>query len=190
MSVSAVSSAGYSGAVLADAADILPELNGADLAMSLSPKPLQHTHAHTTPFSVTDILSPIEESYRKLELCAPSSPYRSSGGSSGSGGSTGPAASSPTMSGYMHVHQFPSQYCNGSDPLAYNGSTTAGWYGASANDPRFASECNTVRDNMSVSITCFKVMFASEAFQSDVTRGGGVERGTPPSLLLTTPKIH
>lgn len=148
MSVSAASSAGFSGAVLADAADILPELNGADLAMSLSPKPLQHAHththahAHTTPFSVTDILSPIEESYRKLELCAPSSPYRSSGGSSGSGGSTGPAASSPTMSGYMHVHQFPSQYCNGSDPLAYNSPAAAGWYGASANDPRFASECS------------------------------------------------
>ncbi|EZA47724.1 hypothetical protein X777_15472 [Ooceraea biroi] len=43
--------------------------------MSLSPK--QHSShvqtaggAHTTPFSVTDILSPIEESYRKLELAA------------------------------------------------------------------------------------------------------------------------
>lgn len=66
---------------------LLPELNGAELAMSLSPKGahhhlalphLQHLHhAHTTPFSVTDILSPIEESYRKLELAAnPPSPYR------------------------------------------------------------------------------------------------------------------
>lgn len=55
-------------------AGLLPDLNGVDLAMSLSPK--QHSHvqagagAHTTPFSVTDILSPIEESYRKLELAA------------------------------------------------------------------------------------------------------------------------
>lgn len=34
-------------------------------------------NSHSTPFSVTDILSPIEESYRKLELAAnPPSPYR------------------------------------------------------------------------------------------------------------------
>lgn len=33
--------------------------------------------SHSTPFSVTDILSPIEESYRKLELTGnPPSPYR------------------------------------------------------------------------------------------------------------------
>lgn len=56
-------------------AGLLSDLNGIDLAMSLSPK--QHSShiqtvggAHTTPFSVTDILSPIEESYRKLELAA------------------------------------------------------------------------------------------------------------------------
>lgn len=73
---------------------LLPELNGVELAMSLSPKH-SHTHVHhhqsqqhqvlshlqqlhhSTPFSVTDILSPIEESYRKLELSAnPPSPYR------------------------------------------------------------------------------------------------------------------
>ncbi|KAI8116444.1 hypothetical protein FF38_00715 [Lucilia cuprina] len=34
-------------------------------------------HNHSTPFSVTDILSPIEESYRKLEISGnPPSPYR------------------------------------------------------------------------------------------------------------------
>lgn len=79
---------------------LLPELNGVELAMSLSPKNQQHHHHHhhhhqqqggggpqvlshlqqlhhSTPFSVTDILSPIEESYRKLELAAnPPSPYR------------------------------------------------------------------------------------------------------------------
>lgn len=75
----------------------LPELNGVDLVMSLSPKGTSTTittnnnltslqqlqnlhnstlHNHSTPFSVTDILSPIEE-YRKLELNAnPPSPYR------------------------------------------------------------------------------------------------------------------
>lgn len=79
------------GPVVPDRADLqglLPELNGVELAMSLSPKQqhqggpqilshLQQLHHHSTPFSVTDILSPIEESYRKLELSAnPPSPYR------------------------------------------------------------------------------------------------------------------
>lgn len=59
----------------------LPELSAAELAMSLSPRSalLQQNLSqlqHTTPFSVTDILSPIEE-YRKLELANnPPSPYR------------------------------------------------------------------------------------------------------------------
>lgn len=55
-------------------AGLLSDLNGIDLAMSLSPKQhsshVQTAGVHTTPFSVTDILSPIEESYRKLELAA------------------------------------------------------------------------------------------------------------------------
>ncbi|KAK9497373.1 hypothetical protein O3M35_004705 [Rhynocoris fuscipes] len=107
--------------------DILPDLSGPDLAISLSPK---HNQPHTTPFSVTDILSPIEESYRKLEL----SPYRS-GGSTG-GGSTGTVPSPPQTNPYMHVHhQFPPQYCNTTD-ISY--SNAPGWYGASPNDPRFA----------------------------------------------------
>lgn len=77
------------GPVVPDRSDLqglLPELNGVELAMSLSPKHhqaspqvlshLQQLH-HSTPFSVTDILSPIEESYRKLELATnPPSPYR------------------------------------------------------------------------------------------------------------------
>jgi homeobox protein Nkx-2.1 len=130
---------------------LLPELNG-DLAMSLSPK-----HPHTTPFSVTDILSPIEESYRKSALEAPSSPYRSSTGGSSSAGSVQSIQhnmSVPVSNPYMHVPQlshhgatpaFPSQYCNGSDISAYgdmrnSAAAAAGWYGATANDPRFASE--------------------------------------------------
>lgn len=149
----------------ADLHGLLPELNGADLAMSLSPK--QHHQPHTTPFSVTDILSPIEESYRKLELSgsvAPPSPYRSSTGGSSAGSSTGgggtigvvsnviPAAHSPSggavmaANPYMHVgqlshHQFPAQYCNGSDISTHYGDMrNSGWYGATANDPRFASK--------------------------------------------------
>lgn len=67
--------------------NLLPDLNGVDLVMSLSPKTNQHLQHlqslqqnslhninHSTPFSVSDILSPIEE-YRKLELNPPS-PYR------------------------------------------------------------------------------------------------------------------
>ncbi|XP_018900081.2 homeobox protein Nkx-2.1 [Bemisia tabaci] len=103
--------------------------------MSLSPK----SQPHTTPFSVTDILSPMEETYRKLELYTPSSPYRSStGGSSAGGSSSGPPTASPSAmsSSYVHVHQFPPQYCNGAD-ISY-GNSTASWYGATANDPRFA----------------------------------------------------
>lgn len=120
-----------SGSGFTEAADLLPELNGADLAMSLSPK----HQPHTTPFSVTDILSPIEESYRKLELCAPGSPYRGSGGSSGSSGPTAPSPHTP--GGYMHVPQ----YYNGPSAadIPYSNST-AGWYPATPNDPRFASE--------------------------------------------------
>lgn len=119
---------------------LLPELNGADLAMSLSPNP-KHHQPHTTPFSVTDILSPIEESYRKLDLCAPSSPYRSSTGSSVGGTISPNPMGTPGPSPYMHMHQFPAQYCNGGDPISSYGNTTAaGWYPSTANDPRFASK--------------------------------------------------
>lgn len=125
-----------------DSPDILPELNGADLAMSLSPK---QQNSHTTPFSVSDILSPIEE-YRKLELCGPASPYRSSTGGSSVGGSStngAPTSVSPASMAnpYMHVAaQFPPQYCNGPPDLSY-GNSAAGWYSTSpANDPRFASK--------------------------------------------------
>jgi homeobox protein Nkx-2.1 len=151
--------------------DLLPELNSADLAMSLSPKPHHHHHhhhnhhaAHTTPFSVTDILSPIEE-YRKLELCGSPSPYHrsSTAGSTGGSASGSPGAMSggggnnnnnnnvpgtvPTATSW-HVHpQFPAppppppppQYCQPDMVTSYGNSAT--WYGAPANDPRFASKC-------------------------------------------------
>lgn len=58
--------------------------NSEDLSLLQDPSQEQqqhqahhYHHLHSTPFSVTDILSPIEESYRKLELAAnPPSPYR------------------------------------------------------------------------------------------------------------------
>ncbi|XP_063985998.1 homeobox protein Nkx-2.4-like isoform X2 [Diachasmimorpha longicaudata] len=93
---------------------LLPDLNGVDLAMSLSPK--QHAShvpggggAHTTPFSVTDILSPIEESYRKLEFAAATvgvgshsqgSPYANTCGARvGNTGSSTASSGSPPLHG-------------------------------------------------------------------------------------------
>ncbi|KAH0948876.1 hypothetical protein HN011_001635 [Eciton burchellii] len=100
-------------------ASLLSDLNGIELAMSLSPK--QHSShvqtaggAHTTPFSVTDILSPIEESYRKLELAAAAaavgvgvvahsqgSPYGNACGArvGGNAGSSSASSGSPPLHG-------------------------------------------------------------------------------------------
>ncbi|CAG9813655.1 unnamed protein product [Phaedon cochleariae] len=143
---------------------VLPELNGVELAMSLSPKHLhhqhqqtgqqalshhlqqlhQHHHHHSTPFSVTDILSPIEESYRKLELATnPPSPYRStSSGSSitspGIGAGSGGGACSMN-GGYPVMGQFGGgQYCPVSENLGLGAPYSGGWYQTSAADPRFA----------------------------------------------------
>ena len=126
--------------------------------MSLSPK-------HTTPFSVTDILSPIEEAYKKttIEAAIPPlvSPYRTtsqhqtaSAMSSMSGmGSMGGMAGNPYN---YHVPQlshhtspaFSSQYCNGGDlshygdPMSSRHSSAASWYGTNP-DPRLASKSNS-----------------------------------------------
>ncbi|XP_068792635.1 homeobox protein Nkx-2.4 [Struthio camelus] len=122
--------------------------------MSLSPK-------HTTPFSVTDILSPMEETYKKFGamdgapgLGAPLGPYRQP---------QGPAAAAvpqhvvagPNAAAAYHMPHGVSQfahgavggYCNGGlgnmgELPAYpegmrNGAAAAGgWYGANA-DPRY-----------------------------------------------------
>lgn len=108
-------------------AGLLPDLNGVDLAMSLSPKHHSTSHhhqqhqvqvvqqqqqqgAHTTPFSVTDILSPIEESYRKLELAVASSVQNNSpyvncvGGRGLTGGGGGNTGSSSASSGSPPLH--------------------------------------------------------------------------------------
>ena len=117
-------------------------------AMSLSPK-------HTTPFSVTDILSPLDhETYKKTTIEAaipPLTPYRNSqhpqamagmGGMGAMGGMSVPVTNPyhnyvPPLS--HHTASFPTQYCNGSD-LAYGDPSrhsAASWYGANP-DPRFA----------------------------------------------------
>nr|AMB26749.1 homeodomain protein NK2.1 [Leptochiton asellus] len=112
--------------------------------MSLSPK-------HTTPFSVTDILSPIEETYKKTTIEAAIPPlataYRSPQHHPQMGSMS--SMSVPVTNPYHnyvpplshHTPSFPSQYCNGSelshygDPVRHSATS---WYGPNT-DPRFAS---------------------------------------------------
>lgn len=122
--------------------------------MSMSPK-------HTTPFSVSDILSPLEESYKKVSmegnnLGAPLASYRQPQVTQaamqqhhmGHNG-TVPAAYHMTAAGVSQLsHTAMGGYCNGnlgnmSDLPAYQdgmrGSTTAtSWYGTNP-DPRFST---------------------------------------------------
>ncbi|XP_050405200.1 homeobox protein Nkx-2.1 [Patella vulgata] len=109
--------------------------------MSLSPK-------HTTPFSVTDILSPLDhDTYKRTTIEAaipPLNPYRSSQHPQSMNG-TG-AMNLPVTNPYHnygvpplshHTPSYPSAYCNGSD-LGYGDPTrhsASSWYGTS-NDPR------------------------------------------------------
>ncbi|XP_036339726.1 uncharacterized protein LOC118749016 isoform X2 [Rhagoletis pomonella] len=188
-----------------DSGNLLTELNGVDLVMSLSPKisptaPIQAHHQleqqllkhnisvgppphaasaaattgahhnnfsniyhmqglhnqhhstifnsnHSTPFSVTDILSPIEESYRKLELnCSPPSPYRTnSSGSSVTSPSTLGSATMANPYAMTSLYHSPGVqgYCGPADNLSLAGHYSdmrgsATWYGSTTNDPRFA----------------------------------------------------
>ncbi|CAO1344926.1 unnamed protein product [Diamesa serratosioi] len=141
---------------------LLSDLNGVDLVMSLSPKTnqhlqhlqsLQHNSLHnisSTPFSVTDILSPVEE-YRKLELNPPSPAYRSN--SSGSSVNSPSALQSNNTNNMANPYAMAplyhspgvQSYCTPSDNLSLAGHYTdmnmrssASWYGSTANDPRFA----------------------------------------------------
>ncbi|XP_076874178.1 NK2 homeobox 4b [Brachyhypopomus gauderio] len=118
--------------------------------MSLSPK-------HSTPFSVTDILSPIEETFKKFagmdgtsNLASPLGAYRQPQASQASmqHHSMGPTAAVPT--GYHMAHnvsQFPHTmggYCGGSisnmgDLPSYQDTMrngTGAWYGANP-EPRY-----------------------------------------------------
>lgn len=113
-------------------------------SMSLSPK-------HTTPFSVTDILSPIEETYKKttIEASIPPLSYRNSQHPQ-AGGVTGMSVTGvqPASSAYHnyvpplshHTPSFTTQYCNGSDIGHYGDArqTTPGWYTTNP-DPRFTN---------------------------------------------------
>lgn len=112
--------------------------------MSQSPK-------HSTPFSVTDILSPLEESYKKAVAAAAAAAAENSG--LGSTAYRSPqsqtAMNVPVTNPYMHmshpVNTFPTQYCNGTDISAHYGygdvkPSAPGWYGTTQ-DPRFASKC-------------------------------------------------
>lgn len=115
--------------------------------MSLSPK-------HTTPFSVTDILSPIEETYKRTTIEAaipPLAPYRTHSQHPGTAashqmGSMSVPVSNPYHSGYVpplshHTPSgFPSQYCNGTDFGHYGDPvrhSSTNWYSSNP-DPRFA----------------------------------------------------
>ena len=133
--------------------------------MSLSPK-------HTTPFSVTDILSPIEEAYKKttIEAAIPPlvSPYRSPSqhqsatSAMSSMGSMGGMSTNPYQHYVQplshHTPSFSSQYCNGGDLSHYGDPmstrhSSASWYGPNATDPRLASKYNIKVLNSSVSYT-------------------------------------
>ncbi|XP_033159525.1 homeobox protein Nkx-2.1 isoform X1 [Drosophila mauritiana] len=102
---------------------------------------------HSTPFSVTDILSPIEESYRKLELNGnPPSPFRSNSSSSSinsPGTLTTSTMANPYAMGTLYHSPGVQTYCGPTDNLSLAGHYTdmrnsASWYGSTANDPRFA----------------------------------------------------
>ena len=119
--------------------------------MSLSPRPHFAGHAHSTPFSVTDILhqsSTLDPDYKKtVEGSIPplSHAYRSPPHQTM--GSMGMGAMGAPYSNYVnqfshHTTSFPSQYCNGGDLSAYadpRHSTATGWYGG-ASDSRFSCE--------------------------------------------------
>ncbi|MEE6474729.1 hypothetical protein FKM82_010475 [Ascaphus truei] len=123
--------------------------------MSLSPK-------HTTPFSVTDILSPIEETYKKFggmdntgNLSTPLGAYRQTHVSQ-AGMQQHTMGHNATVTTTYHMPHSVSQfshgsmggYCNGSignmgDIPSYqdtmrNSAAATGWYGANP-DPRYSS---------------------------------------------------
>lgn len=123
--------------------------------MSLSPK-------HTTPFSVTDILSPIEETYKKFSgmestgnLTSPLGAYRQpqvsqTGMQQHSMGHNATVATTYHMphSVSQFSHSAMGGYCNGSianmgDLPSYqdtmrNSAAATGWYGANP-DPRYTT---------------------------------------------------
>ncbi|KAJ1102820.1 hypothetical protein NDU88_000262 [Pleurodeles waltl] len=102
---------------------------------------------HTTPFSVSDILSPLEESYKKVGMEAGAlGGYRQPGmqqSPMGHGGGTYHMATVPQLS-----HASMGGYCNGNlanmgelppyQETMRSSASTGGWYGANP-DPRFST---------------------------------------------------
>ncbi|XP_039993633.1 homeobox protein Nkx-2.1 [Xiphias gladius] len=158
--------------------------------MSMSPK-------HTTPFSVSDILSPLEESYKKLSmennnLGAPLTSYRQPQVSQaamqqhhmGHNGTVS-AAYHMTAAGVSQLSHTPmGGYCNGNlgnmgDLPSYQdgmrGSATAtGWYGANP-DPRFS----TISRFMGSSSGMNMGSMGSLSSLADVGKGMGSLSSTP-----------
>nr|XP_045605015.1 thyroid transcription factor 1-like [Procambarus clarkii] len=96
--------------------------------MTLSPR-------HTTPFSVSDILSPLEEQRRALDLLDDRRLDLLDSGSYGRAAAMQPA-------GMQHVGYPPAPppttYCT---PDVYDARASApSWYQTSSSDPRFASK--------------------------------------------------
>ncbi|CDQ59588.1 unnamed protein product [Oncorhynchus mykiss] len=158
--------------------------------MSMSPK-------HTTPFSVSDILSPLEESYKKVSmennnLGVPLASYRQPQVSQaamqqhhmGHNGTVS-AAYHMTAAGVSQLsHTAMGGYCNGnlgnmSDLPPYQdgmrGSATAtGWYGANT-DPRFS----TISRFMGSSSGMNMGSMGSLGSLADVGKGMGPLSSTP-----------
>lgn len=122
--------------------------------MSYSPK-------QTTSFSVADILTPLEESFRRSMLDSPGSAfpsvfsaapsmqsaYRSPQHSAHQGMQVSPMnmASANNPYAHMHVPQLSHNYCNGSvGELSQHYSdhrpSAASWYHGASSDPRFTSK--------------------------------------------------
>ncbi|XP_067099750.1 homeobox protein Nkx-2.1 [Osmerus mordax] len=160
--------------------------------MSMSPK-------HTTPFSVSDILSPLEESYKKVSmennnLGAPISSYRQPQVSQamqqhhmGHNGTVS-AAYHMTAAGVSQLsHTAMGGYCNGnlgnmSDLPAYQdsmrGSATAtGWYGANP-DPRFSTISRFMGSSSGMNMGSMGSM-GSLGSLADVGKGMGPLSSTP-----------
>ncbi|KAJ3613235.1 hypothetical protein NHX12_019485 [Muraenolepis orangiensis] len=159
--------------------------------MSMSPK-------HTTPFSVSDILSPLEESYKKVSmeshhLGTPLASYRQPQVSQaamqqhhmGHNGSVSAAAYHVTAAGVSQLsHSAMGGYCNGnlgnmSDLQSYqdgmrSGATATGWYGANP-DPRFSTISRFMGSSSGMNMSGM----GSLSSLADVGKGMGPLSSTP-----------
>ena len=119
--------------------DITPPSGGELLSLS----PRGHSGGalspsrHTTPFSVSDILSPLEEQRRALDLLEDRRVEISTAFDT----SYGRGAPLPTMQhvSYATGPTGPPAYCA---PEVYDTRGPSSWYQSSASDPRFASKLN------------------------------------------------